>query len=101
MCNIFKRLCIHTLNSRMGVAEIGLDMGLCLVLMGLQTLLVALRVSRGLSPLVGSQMWDQESSLGLGSEACSGWEGCKVSTCLFASKGTALQEVVAPKWKLG
>lgn len=84
----------------MEVAEIGLDMGLCLVQAGLQTLSVALRVSRGLSPPAGSQMQDQVSSLGLGSGACSGWEGCKASTCPFAPEGTALQEVAAPKWKL-
>ena len=80
----------------MGVAEIGLDMGLCLVHTGLQTLSVALRVSRALRPPAGLQMQDQVSSLGLQSGACSGWEGCKVSTYLFASGsgGTAMETLL-------
>lgn len=76
-------------------------MRLCLVHTELQTFLVTVRVSRGLSPRAGPQTQKQVCSLGLGSGACSGWEGCEVSTCLFSSKGAALQEEVAPKRRLG
>lgn len=56
---------------------------------------------QGPQPPAGPQTQKQVCSLGLGSGACSGWEGCEVSTCLFSSKGAALQEEVAPKRRLG